>query len=282
MADANISSLRQHKGRRQTVGVLKENTVGILDSFRLDGKTALVTGGGTGIGKAFAIALAEAGADVALIGRRSEPLEEVSKLIDSLGCKAMSISADVKSKTQVDDFTNQVVSEWGKLDIGVNNAGICFHTPTNQIEESEWDEVIDTNLKGPFLCAQAQARVMIPNSYGKIINTASMSGRIINRPQFQTHYNTSKAGLVHLTHSLATEWAEHGIYVNSISPGYIRTDMADTPEIAKMHPVWLRDTPVNRLGEVQDLTGALIFLASDASNFVIGHDLVIDGGFTAW
>jgi NAD(P)-dependent dehydrogenase (short-subunit alcohol dehydrogenase family) len=179
-------------------------------------------------------------------------------------------------------MVDAVVDAWGKLDIGVNNAGVCSHVAVDEMGEEEWDRVIDTNLKGPFLCSLAQARVMRPNKYGKIINTASISGHIVNRPQDQTHYNTSKAGLIHLTKSLAAEWAADGIYVNSISPGYIRTEMADTPEIAKMHPIWLRDTPVGRLGEVEDLQGALIFLASDTSNFVTGCDLIVDGGFTIW
>ena len=137
-------------------------------------------------------------------------------------------------------------------------------------------------LKDDYPGALAQARVRRPNKYGKIINTASISGHIVNRPQDQTHYTPSKAGLIHLTKSIAAEWAADGIYVNSISPGYIRTEMADTPEIAKMHPIWLRDTPVGRLGEVEDLQGALIFLASDTSNFVTGCDLIVDGGFTIW
>ena len=256
--------------------------MGILERFSLAGKTALVTGGGTGIGRGFAIALAEAGADVAVSGRTAATIEAVATEIEALGRQSLAIRADVRVKSEVDAMVDAVVDAWGKLDIGVNNAGVARHIATTEIDEEEWDLLIDTNLKGPFLCSQAEARVMKPNGYGKIINNASMSGSIVNRPQDQAHYNTSKAGLIHLTKSMAAEWAADGIYVNSISPGYIRTDMADSPRIAKMHPIWLRDTPLGRLGEVEDLQGALIFLASDTSNFVTGCDLIVDGGFTIW
>ncbi len=256
--------------------------MGILERFSLAGKTALVTGGGTGIGRGFAIALAEAGADVAVSGRTAATIEAVATEIEALGRQSLAIRADVRVKSEVDAMVDAVVDAWGKLDIGVNNAGVARHIATTEIDEEEWDLLIDTNLKGPFLCSQAEARVMKPNGYGKIINNASMSGSIVNRPQDQAHYNTSKAGLIHLTKSMAAEWAADGIYVNSISPGYIRTDMADSPRIAKMHSIWLRDTPLGRLGEVEDLQGALIFLASDTSNFVTGCDLIVDGGFTIW
>ena len=256
--------------------------MGILERFSLAGKTALVTGGGTGIGRGFALALAEAGADVAVAGRTASTIEAVATEVEALGRRALAIPADVRVKQEVDAMVDAIVDAWGKLDIGVNNAGVGSHISADDTDEEEWDRLIDTNLKGPFLCSQAEARVMRPNGYGKIINNASMSGSIVNRPQDQSHYNTSKAGLIHLTKSLAAEWAADGIYVNSISPGYIRTDMADSPRIAKMHPIWLRDTPLGRLGEVEDLQGALIFLASDTSNFVTGCDLIVDGGFTIW
>ena len=149
--------------------------------------------------------------------------------------------------------------------------------------EEEWDQVLDLNLKGVFLCAQAEARVMIPQKYGKIINTASMSGSVVNRPQAQAAYNASKAGVVHLTRSLAAEWAPHGIRVNSISPGYILTALVNKiPEVAQHLPFWTELTPVGRLGQVEDLQGAIVFLASNASDFMTGHNLIIDGGYTIW
>ncbi len=256
--------------------------MGILDQFKLDRKTALVTGGGTGIGKALAIALAEAGADVAVSGRSSATIDAVKSEIESIGRRSLAIVADVRIKADVDRTIDTIVEEWGRLDIGVNNAGVGQWMATDELTEDDWDTVLDTNLKGPYLCSQAQARVMISQGYGKIINNASMSARIVNRPQNQMPYNTSKAGLVHMTRSLAAEWAPHGIYVNSISPGYTRTEMADAPEKRAAHSIWTRDTPLGRMAEVDDMQGALIFLASDASNFVTGHDLVVDGGFTIW
>ena len=255
--------------------------MGILERFSLAGKTALVTGGGTGIGRGFALALAEAGADVAVAGRTVKTIEMVASEVEGLGRKALAIQADVRIKEQVDSMINTVMDSWDKLDIGVNNAGVASGIAADKIDEPEWDRMIDTNLKGAFLCSQAEARVMRPNGYGKIINNASMSGSIVNRHD-QSHYNASKAALIHLTKSMAAEWAADGIYVNTISPGYIRTDMADNPRTAKMHPAWLRDTPLGRLGEVEDLQGALIFLASDTSNFVTGCDLIVDGGYTIW
>ena len=189
-----------------------------------------MTGGGTGIGRALAIGLAEAGADVALSGRSSATIDAVKGEIESMGRRSLAIVADVRVKDDVDRTIDTIVEEWGRLDIGVNNAGVGQWVATDELTEDDWDTVLDTNLKGPYLCSQAQARVMIPQGHGKIINNASMSARIVNRPQNQMPYNTSKAGLVHMTRSLAAEWAPHGIYVNSLSPGYTRTEMADAPE----------------------------------------------------
>lgn len=255
--------------------------MGVLDRFSLVDKNALVTGAGSGIGRALAVALAEAGADVALVGRRQDPLAETAAAIEGLGRRALVLPADVTQKSEVDGFVGEIVARWDRLDIAVNNAGVGEHAATLDTSEAGWDWVIDTNLKGPFLCMQAEARVMIPAGGGKIINNASMSGSIVNRPQWQAHYNTSKAGLIHLTRSLAAEWIPHGIYVNALSPGYITTDMADNPRIREQcQPIWLRDTPIGRMGSVEDLQGAVIYLASAASNFTVGLDLVVDGGFT--
>ncbi len=253
----------------------------VLDRFSLAGKTALVTGAGSGIGRALAEALAEAGADVALIGRRQEPLTETAELVRQAGRRALTITGDVRVADQVDNFVDVVLNEWGKLDIAVNNAGVGEHIETLDTAEDSWDWVIDTNLKGPFLCMKAEARAMIAAGGGKIINNASMSGSIVNRPQWQAHYNTSKAGLIHLTRSVAAEWIQHGVYVNALSPGYIFTELADNPHIREnCQPAWLRDTPIGRMGTVEDLQGALIYLASDASDFTVGLDMIVDGGFT--
>jgi sorbose reductase len=256
--------------------------MGILDRFRLDGKTALVTGGGQGIGQAFAHALAEAGADVAIVDINPETAEKVAAEIRALGRRSMAIVADVTKADDVRRMVDTIVGVWGKLDIGVNNAGVGGWANAEDMSEAEWDRVININLKGVFLCAQAEARVMIPRRSGKIINTASMSGTIVNRPQNQVAYNASKAGVIHLTRSLAAEWAKYGICVNSISPGYTRTPLVESPQVAHMVPGWLELIPMGRMAEVTDLQGAVVYLASPASDYVTGHDLVIDGGYTVW
>lgn len=254
----------------------------ILDRFRLDGKTALVTGGGQGIGQAYAHALAEAGADVAIVDLNPTTAEQVAAEVRERGRRALAIVADVTRAEDVQRMVDTIVAAWGKLDIGVNNAGVGGWADAEAMSEAEWDRVITINLKGVFLCAQAEARVMIPRRYGKIINTASMSGSIVNRPQNQAAYNASKAAVIHLTRSLATEWAKHGICVNSISPGYTATPLVYSPQVAPMIPTWLEMIPMGRMAEVSDLQGAIVYLASDASSYVTGHDLVIDGGYTAW
>lgn len=257
--------------------------MGVLDRFKLDGKTALVTGGGQGIGQGYAHALAEAGASVAIVDINPVTAKKVSEEIRELGQRSIAIEADVTIAGDVRRMVDTVMEKWGKLDIAVNNAGRVIWCNTVDVPEEDWDKVVDLNLKGVFLCAQAEARVMIPQKYGKIINTASMSASIVNKPQNQASYNASKAGVVHLTKSLAAEWAPHGIRVNSISPGYTLTALVNKiPAVAKYLPYWTELTPVGRLGEIDDLKGAIIFLASDASAFMTGHDLVIDGGYSVW
>ncbi len=255
----------------------------IIDRFRLDGKTVLITGGGQGIGEGYAHALAEAGANIAIVDINPDTAEKVSKDIRILGSKSISIVADV---TKVDDtkkMVDTVIKEWGKLDIAINNAGRTLWKNAEDVLEDEWDMVVDLNLKAVFLCSQAEARAMIPNRYGKIINTASMSASVVNYPQSQASYNSSKAGVVHLTKSLASEWAKHGIRVNCISPGYTITSLVENiPGVSELLPLWTKLTPIGRLGQVDDLKGAIVYLASEASDFMTGHDLIIDGGYTIW
>lgn len=254
--------------------------MGILDRFSLTGKTALVTGAGQGIGQAYAMALAEAGAYVAIVDINRQTAAAVASDVQALGVRSLALTVDVRDSAQVDAMVERVVSEWGRLDIGVNNAGIGSWAAGEEMSDEQWRSVIAINLDAVFYCCRAEGRVMLAQGYGKIINTASMSARIVNRPQKQVSYNASKAGVVHLTHSLATEWAARGVRVNCISPGYTRTSLVD--QVADLVPGWVADTPMGRMAETSDLQGALVYLASPASDFVTGHELVVDGGFTLW
>jgi NAD(P)-dependent dehydrogenase (short-subunit alcohol dehydrogenase family) len=258
----------------------------ILDRFRLDGRVALVTGGGQGIGRGYAHALGEAGAAVAVVDMVTERAETVADELTKKGIDALAVTANVTKSDQVQGMIDTILGHWGRLTIGVNNAGIGLWADAETMSEEEWYRVLDVNLNGVFLCAQAEGRVMFEAGYGKIINTGSMSGHIVNTPQNQVAYNTSKAGVLHLTRSLATEWASRGVRVNSISPGYTRTKLVDdllqTPEGQKVMPTWMGMTPMGEMVEVTDLQGAVVYLASEASDFMTGHDIVIDGGYCVW
>jgi NAD(P)-dependent dehydrogenase (short-subunit alcohol dehydrogenase family) len=258
----------------------------ILERFRLDGRVALVTGGGQGIGRAFAHALGEAGAAVAVVDIATERAETVADELVRKGIDALAVTADVTEAQQVQAMVEAVLARWGRLTIGVNNAGIGLWVDSEAMTEKQWKDVIDVNLTGVFLCAQAEGRVMLGAGYGKIINTASMSGSIANTPQNQAVYNTSKAGVIHLTRSLAGEWASRGVLVNSISPGYTRTKLVDdlvaSPEGQEVVPQWMALTPMGRMASVTDLQGAVVYLAAEASDFMTGHDMVIDGGYCVW
>lgn len=258
----------------------------ILERFKLDGRVALVTGGAQGIGRAFAHALAEAGASVAIVDIGLEKAEEVAGELVAKGVEAIAVKSDVTKVDQVEAMVNTITKKWNKLTIGVNNAGIGQWIAAEEMSEADWDKMLNLNLKGVFLCCQAEAKVMLPAGYGKIINTASISGTISNTPQNQSHYNTSKAGVMHLTRSLAAEWAPRGVRVNTISPGYTRTqlveDLLQTPLGQQVMPTWMSFTPMKRMAEVTDLQGALVYLASEASDFMTGNDMIIDGGYCAW
>jgi NAD(P)-dependent dehydrogenase (short-subunit alcohol dehydrogenase family) len=254
--------------------------MGILNQFSLQGKVGYVTGGARGIGKAIAFGLAEAGASVAIIDIDGAEAKKTSKELLGCGFESFSIHADVAKKDQVVDTVEKVIQKWGTLDIAVNNAGKCVNAPGEAMTEQQWDDVVDLNLKGVFLSSQVAGRIMIDQKRGSIINIASMSAHIVNHPQPQVAYNASKAGVVMVTKSLAAEWALHGVRVNSISPGYTGTEL--TLRMKDLFPKWVNMTPMKRLAEPDEMKGAAVFLASDASRFVTGHDLVVDGGFTLW
>ncbi|MCP4639341.1 MAG: SDR family oxidoreductase [bacterium] len=250
--------------------------------FDLTGKKALVTGGAVGIGRGYATALAMAGADVAIVDIDLPTAEKTCAAIKAMGRDSMAIRCDVTDKEQVQAMVAQVVEQFGRLDIGVNNAGIAILGGDEDLDQADWDKVIAVNLTGAYLCAQAQAQQMIRQTptEGKIINTASMSARIAN---CNASYDASKAGIVHMTRTLAAEWGRFNINVNCISPSYLLTPMhASTPTVARDR---IRElTPLGHVQRPEDLYGAVIFLASAASNYVTGHDLLVDGGHTlnAW
>jgi NAD(P)-dependent dehydrogenase (short-subunit alcohol dehydrogenase family) len=258
----------------------------IIERFRLNGRTALVTGAGQGIGRAFAHALGEAGARVAVVDISEEHACLVTEELAAKGVEAMSIVCDVTDQQQVEATVAKVVDSWGSLTIGVNNAGMGIWSDAATMKKEEWDRLMALNLDSVFLCAQAEGRAMLEAGYGKIINTASMSGHIVNTPQNQCAYNASKAAVLHFTRSLAAEWAPGGVRVNSISPGYTRTklvtELLATPEGQVMEPQWVSRTPSGVMGEVTDLQGAIVYLAAEVSDTMTGADMIIDGGYCAW
>jgi NAD(P)-dependent dehydrogenase (short-subunit alcohol dehydrogenase family) len=245
--------------------------------FGLTGKVALVTGGGRGIGQVVAQGLAEAGAEIAIISRSGA--DETVRRIEKAGGKAYSLLADVTDEASVDAALKTILSRSGSLDIVFNNAGVCIHKDTLEASIAEWREVLDINLSGEYIVARAAGRIMIERKIrGSIINMASMSGSIVNIPQWQASYNASKAGVIHMTRSLAVEWAPHGIRVNSLSPGYIATPMSvDTP--TELKDAWMPLIPANRMGKPEELIGAVIYLAADSSGYTSGSDLIVDGAY---
>ncbi len=246
---------------------------------KLTDKIAYVTGGARGIGKAVALGLAHAGADVAIADIDMETAGVVVKEIEALGRRSMAISCDVTNPESCQAMVDKIVADWGRLDIAFNNAGICINTAAEQMTPEEWKKVIDINLSGVFYTSQAAGRAMIAQKGGSIINTASMSGHIVNSPQPQCAYNASKAAVIMLTKSLAVEWAPHNVRVNSLSPGYIGTEMTKSaPEEWKNR--WMDLSPCGRMGTPEELVSAVLYMADDASSFTTGMDLVVDGAFT--
>lgn len=257
-----------------------------MDRFKLDGKTALVTGGAQGIGEAYCYALGEAGAKIAVVDINLALAEETAHNLGKQGIEAIAVKTDVTNPEDVAKMVKTVVDKWGKLTIGVNNAGMGVWRSSLVQDFSEWRKILSLNLDAVFLCAQSEARVMEKAGYGKIINTASMSAHISNTPQDQAAYNSSKAGVLHLTRSLAAEWAPKNIRVNSISPGYTKTALVDklleTPEGKTMLPKWLEKVPMGRMASPEDLQGAIVYLAAEASDYATGTDIIIDGGYCCW
>ncbi|XP_061583900.1 uncharacterized protein zgc:113054 [Cololabis saira] len=254
----------------------------ILDRMRLDGKVAYVTGGGQGIGRAFAHALGEAGAKVAIVDLDQAKAEAVAQELFLKGIHAISISADISKSDDVQKMMDTIVSKWGAVHVGCNNAGINMNSASEDTTLEEWDQTFGVNLRGTFMCCQAAGRVMLKQGYGKIINTASMASLIVPHPQKQLSYNTSKAGVVKLTQTLGTEWIDRGVRVNCISPGIVDTPLIHSENLRPLVQRWLSDIPAGRLAQVTDLQAAVVYLASDASDYMTGHNLVIEGGQSLW
>lgn len=252
-----------------------------LERFSLDGKVAVVTGGTRGLGEGFVEALAGAGATVAIVGRDDELGKKVKESVEGFGGRAEYFRADIMDRSAVESLREQVLAAFGRIDILVNNAGACIHAPALEVTPEDWQHVIDLNVTALWNCSQIFGQVFVDQRDGVIINVGSMSGFIVNRPQWQPAYNASKAAVHHLTRSLAAEWAVHGVRVNALAPGYIKTEMSPVDDLAfRQH--WIEDAPMKRYGTVEELAPTVVFLASEASSFVTGSILVADGGYTVF
>ena len=257
----------------------------IYQLFNLDGKSAIVTGAGRGLGQAMANALAQAGASVAVFDVNQEDAEAAVAEMRASGGKAMAVAIDVTDSEQVQAGIQAVIEAFGGVDVLVNNAGVTSRSPFEDLEESEWERILHVNLGGIYTCSRWVAKRLIhDNRPGSIINIASISGLVGNRGGLNSHYCATKGGVIALTRSLAVEWASYRIRVNAIAPGYFVTPMTDRLKNInrEFYDELVGRVPLGRFGEGSDLAGAVIYLAGQASVFVTGHVLVIDGGYTAW
>lgn len=253
----------------------------MLPSFRLEGQKAIVTGGGRGIGQALAIGLAEAGADVAVIARTKQDLEETVHRIESVGRKGIAIPADITDHDSVRSAVQDIKEAFGRIDILVNNAGMNIRSKALDVTDEEWEKITETNLHGAFMMAQEAARHMVDEKKGRIINITSVGGHVALRTGVV--YAASKAALIQMTKTLALEWAPYGINVNAIGPWYFRTPLTEKllADEAYLNDILAR-TPIKRVGELEDLVGPVVFLAGEGANYITGQTLFVDGGMTIY
>jgi NAD(P)-dependent dehydrogenase (short-subunit alcohol dehydrogenase family) len=247
----------------------------------LSGRVAIITGGSVGLGRQMAEGLAEMGANLVLCARKKERCEQAADELKQLGVKTLALGCDVKSPEQVQAVVNAAVTQFGRIDILFNNAGTSWGAPVEEMKLEQWNKVIETNLTGTFLFSRAVGKVMVPQRRGKIINIASVAGLRGAPPEFQAiGYHASKGGVIAFTKDLACKWGIHNIQVNAIAPGWFPTNMSQVV-MERNKDTFLGKIPLRRFGNEHDLKGAAVYLASDASDYVTGHVLVVDGGQTA-
>lgn len=264
------------------VSLVAVGAVSVLDSFRLEGETAVVTGGAQGLGKEMAAGLVDVGADVAIADVNADGARETAAELDG-DTDVVGVGVDVTDEVSVEAMVDDVTDRLGPIDVLVNNAGVVENEAAEETSIDSWRSVIDVNVNGVFLCAKHVGRQMLDRGEGRIINISSMSGFDVNVPQKQASYNTSKAGVSMLTKSFAVEWAGRGVRVNAIAPGYMRTDLVDDvlSREPEMERTWTENTPLGRLGRPEELRELVVYLASDASSFMTGSTVVVDGGYTS-
>ncbi len=256
-------------------------TKSVRELFDLSGRVAIITGGSMGLGRQMAEALAEMGADLVLCARKKDRCVQAAEELQKLGVKTLALGCDVRSPGEIQNVVDAALAQFGRIDILINNAGTSWGAPVEEMSLEQWNKVIETNLTGTFLFSQAVGKAMIGQRSGKIINIASVAGIQGAPPEFQAiGYHASKGGVIIFTKDLACKWGIHNIQVNAIAPGWFPTNMSQVL-LERHKDVFLSRIPLRRFGNEQDLKGAAVFLASDASAFVTGHVLVVDGGQSA-